>query len=69
MEDETASCTDLSTHGEPDLRGLALAYSQISGSMQILGEIAEDTGDDRCWAVLGSLDSALSLMEPIKERA
>ncbi len=69
MEDETTNRTSPDAHCGPDLRGLALACSQISGSMQILGEIAEDTGDDRCWAVIGSLDSALSLMEPIKERA
>ncbi len=54
---------------EHDLRGVALACSQINGSMQILSEIAEDTGDERCWALMGSLDSALAAIEPLREQA
>ncbi len=37
--------------------------------MQILSELAEDKDDDRYWALVGSLDSALGIIEPLKERA
>ncbi len=55
--------------GGPDLRGVALACSQINGARQILGDLAEEEADDRLWAVVGSLDSALSLIEPLREQA
>lgn len=52
-----------------DLRGVALACSQIRGAMQLLADFAEDKGDDRYWALVGSLDAALAIIEPLKEQA
>ena len=68
MKEEDAISTGGVAH-EPDLRGVALACSQINGARQILGDLAEEEADDRLWAVVGSLDSALSLIEPLRERA
>ncbi len=55
--------------GVPDLDGLPLACSQIRGAMQILADIAEDKCDERYWALLGSLDAALSIIEPLTKYA
>lgn len=55
--------------GGNDLRGVALACSQIRGAMQLLADFAEDKGDDRYWALVGSLDAALAIIEPLKEQA
>lgn len=56
-------------HSNGDLCGIALACSQIRGAMQLLGDFAEDKGDDRYWALVGSLDAALAIIEPLKEQA
>lgn len=55
--------------GDDGLQGIAFACAQIKGSMQILSELAEDKDDNRYWALVGSLDSALGIIEPLKERA
>ena len=67
MEETSRNDKEPVAIGGPDLRGVALACSQINGARQILGDLADDAADDRLWAVIGSLDSALSLIEPLKE--
>ena len=37
--------------------------------MQLLADFAEDKGDDRYWALVGRLDAALAIIEPLKEQA
>ena len=37
--------------------------------MQLLADFVEDKGDDRYWALVGSLDAALAIIEPLKEQA
>ena len=69
FRDECERALPRPAHSNGDLHGIALACSQIRGAMQLLGDFAEDKGDDRYWALVGSLDAALAIIEPLKEQA